>query len=81
MTYRIEKLRALLDYEGSLDDTIIDALLDCASALQGLVEYARDSQGIAGYHLNGAVLEWDDVEELHAGMNALAKLNGESDAD
>lgn len=30
-----------------------------------------------GYHLNGAILEWDDVEELHAGMNALARLNGE----
>lgn len=58
-----------------------DALLDCAEALQKLVEYAKDSQGIAGYHLNGAILEWDDVEELHAGMNALAKLNGESDAD
>lgn len=77
MTDRIAELRALLDYEGALDDTIIDALLDCASALQGLVEYARDSQGIAGYHMNGAVLEWDDIEELHVGMNALARLNGD----
>ena len=54
------------------------ALLDCAEALQGLVAYAKESQGIAGYHLSGAILEWDDVEELHAGMNALAKLNGDS---
>lgn len=58
----------------------LPALLDCAEALQNLVAYAQDSQGIAGYHMNGEVLEWDDVEELHAGLDALARLNGDNHA-
>ena len=80
MTDRIEELRALVGNGLRLTIVEVDALLDCAEVLAELIAYAKDSQGIAGYHMNGAILEWDDVEELHAGINALARLNGERDA-
>ena len=80
MNDRITELRALVSTGFCFTRPEVDALLDCAEALTELILYARDSQGIAGYHMNGAILEWDDVEELHAGMNALARLNGDDHA-
>ena len=43
------------------------------AALQGMIDIASDSQGVAGYHLNGEVAEWDEFEELQAACGAIAK--------
>lgn len=36
------------------------------TALEGLLAITRDSQGVAGYHLNGEVAKWDEFEEVSA---------------
>ncbi|WP_341714490.1 hypothetical protein [Limnobacter sp.] len=42
------------------------------SALEGLLAITRDSQGVAGYHLNGVVAKWDEFEEVSAAEVAIA---------
>ena len=37
-------------------------MTDIISRLRGLGEMIRESEGIAGFHLNGAVEPWDDLE-------------------
>ena len=50
-----------------------DALL---AALQGMIDIANDSQGVAGYHLNGEVADWGEFEEWQAACDAIAKAKG-----
>lgn len=50
-----------------------DALL---AALQGMIDIANDSQGVAGYHLNGEVADWGEFEEWQAACDAIAKIKG-----
>lgn len=46
------------------------------AALQGMIDIANDSQGVAGYHLNGEVADWGEFEEWQAACDAIAKING-----
>lgn len=48
------------------------------TALEGLLAITRDSQGVAGYHLNGVIAKWDEFEEVSAADAALksAKEHG-----
>ena len=46
------------------------------AALQGMIDIANDSQGVAGYHLNGEVADWDEFEEWQAACDAIAKTKG-----
>ena len=46
------------------------------AALQGMIDIANDSQGVAGYHLNGEVADWDEFEEWQVACNAIAKAKG-----
>lgn len=64
MPNRIAELRALLDYEGALDDTDIDALLDCAEALVWIRNDMRD--------LGAITLEGRRMID-----QAIARLNGD----
>ena len=48
------------------------------AALQGMIDIANDSQGVAGYHLNGEVADWDEFEEWQAACDAIAKAKGGS---
>ena len=58
-------------------------------ALVGLLAVVDDSQGVAGYHLNGAIADWDEFPEVESARAALANLpecgccgrTGECDAD
>ena len=50
-----------------------DALL---AALQGMIDITNDSQGVAGYHLNGEVADWGEFEEWQAACDAIAKIKG-----
>ena len=42
-----------------------------AAALDGVLAITQDSTGVAGYHLNGNVAEWDEFEEIFAVRTAL----------
>lgn len=46
------------------------------AALQGMIDIASDSQGVAGYHLNGEVAGWDEFAEWQAACDAIAKAKG-----
>ena len=46
------------------------------AALQGMIDIANDSQGVAGYHLNGEVADWGEFEEWQAACDAISKING-----
>ena len=54
-------------------DTLTKQRDDLLEALQGMVDIASDSQGVAGYHLNGAMADWDEFEEWQAACDAIAK--------
>ena len=45
-------------------------------ALQGMIDITSDSQGVAGYHLNGEVADWGEFEEWQAACDAIAKAKG-----
>lgn len=44
--------------------------------LKGFVSYANCSEGIAGYHLNGDLLNWDQVDEIELAIELIAEIEG-----
>ena len=59
------------------DDVIPDARLIAAApllldALQGLMAIVNETKGVDGYHLNGAVAEWDEFPEISGAAAAIA---------
>jgi len=51
-----------------------DQLLE---ALEDLMAIAKESRGIAGYHLNRATAEWDEFEFYGKAIAAIAAAKGE----
>lgn len=47
-------------------------------ALRGFVAIAADSEGVAGYHLNGDIAEWATFPEWHEAHAAIAKATEEA---
>jgi len=43
-------------------------------ALAGLLAIVDDSRGVAGYHLNGAIADWDEFPEVAEARDALVEL-------
>jgi hypothetical protein len=41
-------------------------------ALRGLMAIVSESAGVAGYHLNGSIAEWDEFPEISAAVAAIA---------
>lgn len=41
-------------------------------ALEGLLGVIGESRGVSGYHLNGEIAEWDDLQAAHDATAALA---------
>lgn len=65
------------------DTKLTQAARQALEALRGLLAIADDSQGVAGYHLNGEIEPWSgfpEVEEAGAAITALREVlfdNGE----
>ena len=57
-------------------DELVQQRDELLAALQGMIDIANDSQGVAGYHLNGEVADWGEFEEWQAACNAIAKAKG-----
>jgi hypothetical protein len=49
---------------------------ELAAALIDLLAITKDSHGVAGYHLNGRVAEWDEFPEFEQALAALEKHKG-----
>ena len=45
-------------------------------ALTLLLDITQDSQGVAGYHLNGVVAEWDEFEEVSNAYELISLIEG-----
>lgn len=41
-----------------------ERIVELEAALGGMLAIVNDSRGVAGYHLNGDVAEWDEFEEV-----------------
>lgn len=55
----------------------LDAInAELVAALQGMVNIASDSRGVAGYHRNGEVADWDEFQEWQTACAAIAKATG-----
>lgn len=50
-------------------------------ALAGLLAIVDDSRGVAGYHLNGAIADWDEFPEVESARAMLAAAPKESTHD
>lgn len=48
-----------------------EAAPELLEALRGMLAIVNDSRGVAGYHLNGNVAEWDEFDEVDAARAAL----------
>lgn len=48
-------------------------LLETLEMMMGIID---DSRGVDGYHLNGAVAEWDEFEEVELVRRVIAKVRG-----
>lgn len=55
-------------------DRLVDENQQLREALSGLLDIVGDSQGVAGYHLNGAIAEWIYFDEVGQAEQLLSKL-------
>ncbi len=46
-------------------------------ALKGLIAVTKESRGVAGYHLNGQIADWDEFEFYDMAIDAIAAAEGE----
>lgn len=56
---------------------LIAAAPDLLNALQEIADLISESQGVAGYHLNGEVADWDSLELSI--FDAIKKATGEQE--
>ena len=71
-------------YDGDIDDEaihmdvvqanakLIAAAPDMLEALTNILKIVEDSEGVAGYHLNGDTAKWDEFDEV---TNAIKTIN------
>lgn len=48
------------------------------AALENILAITNDSRGVAGYHLNGDIAEWDSFQEIAEAEAVIAEAKGES---
>jgi hypothetical protein len=48
------------------------------AALESLLLIPADSEGVAGYHLNGAVANWDEFPEVNEAALLVTQMKGQS---
>lgn len=51
------------------------------AALEGVLAVVGDSTGVAGYHLNGDIADWDEFDEINAIYTAIAKAKDNTSAE
>ena len=51
--------------------------LELIKAVESLLDITADSQGVAGYHLNGDIAKWDEFEEVSGAYELIKRLEGD----
>lgn len=57
----------------------LNAVDDMYEALEEIETFINNSVGIIGYHLNGSIAEWDDLDATRVINKALRKARGEAE--
>ena len=52
---------------------LIASAPDLLNALIGVLNIMNDSEGVAGYHLNGDIAKWDEFDEIKQAEEAIKK--------
>lgn len=52
---------------------LIAAAPDLLAALEALMGIVSDSNGVAGYHRNGDIADWNEFDEINMAVAAIAK--------
>ena len=52
---------------------LIAAAPELLNALIGVLNIMNDSEGVAGYHLNGDIAKWDEFDEIKQAEQAIKK--------
>lgn len=52
---------------------LIASAPDLLNALISVLNIMNDSEGVAGYHLNGDIASWDEFEEIKQAQEAINK--------
>ena len=72
-------------YDGDIDDEaihmdvvqanakLIAAAPDMLEALTNILKIVEDSEGVAGYHLNGDTAKWDEFDEVTNAIKTIKK--------
>lgn len=66
-----------LNHVSEVRSLLVEQRDELLEALKGFVAIATDSDGVAGYHLNGDIAEWASFPEWHEAHAAIAKAKGE----
>ena len=59
--------------EAKANAKLIASAPDLLNALIGVLNIMNDSEGVAGYHLNGDIASWDEFEEIKQAEQAIKK--------
>ena len=70
----MDKMEAQLNAK----DAEIERLKVLEEVLSGVLAIVNDSQGVAGYHNNGDIADWDEFEEITEVERALRGEDGET---
>lgn len=65
------------EYHMNMDIELLkDQREELIKALESLIDITNDSQGVAGYHLNGDIAKWDEFEEVTNACVLINRLKG-----
>ena len=67
---------ATLDSEREANRLLTEQRDKLLAALEGVLAITADSQGVVGYHLNGAVADWWSFEEIAEAAAAIKEVKG-----
>lgn len=63
------------DTNAMLTDSLLNAEAQrdrLLAALEGVIAIVNESRGVEGYHLNGAIAEWGEFEEVGEAIEAIS---------
>ena len=73
-----------LTAKGNRIERLEDERLELIKAIESFLDLVGDSHGVAGYHLNGDIAEWDEFECVGEAYELIRRIEGgiaQSEAD
>jgi FtsZ-binding cell division protein ZapB len=64
LLFKISELQRKLKNRNNMFLKSKERVKELGGCLKSIIDYENDSNGIEGYHLNGNILTWDEMEEI-----------------